>query len=403
MWRKSLLSLLVVAVAAGIAMLMVARRPEVEVVDVVAQPPLVRTVTARVQALRLDVNSQGAVVPRTEAELVAEVSGRIRRVSPNFEAGGFFDEGEVLVWLDDRDYELARAASRAQLAQARVRVAREQAEAEVALEEWAELGEGQASPLVLREPQLQEARAALAAAEAQLARTELDLERTRVQAPFAGRVRSKEADVGEFVNRGNAIAEVYAVDWVEVRLPVPDDELRFLDLEISYADAGATALGPEVELAADFAGQHNEWRGRVVRTEGELDPQSRMVHLVARVEAPYARPKDREVARPPLAVGLFVVARIHGRTIEGLIELPRSALRGERQVLVVDREDRLHHREVEVLRRTPRSVVLSAGLEEGERVCVSPLDAVVEGMAVRVVEESAGGANAGIPSAGGSS
>ena len=390
MWRKVLLPVVVVAGGVALAAALVINRPAVEVVEPEVLPPLVRTVTARAASVRLDVRSQGTVRPRTEAVLVAEVPGRIVWTAKTFEVGGFFREGDTLVRLDDRDYELARASAEAQVAQARVRVARELAEAEVALEEWAELGEGEASPLVRREPQLQEARAALAAAEAALARAELDLERTRIRAPFEGRVRAKRSDLGQFVGRGTPVAEVHAVDTLEVRLPVRDEELQFIDVGLSFEDA-RPAGGAPVSLSALFAGSRHSWPARVVRTEGEVDLESRMVHLVAEVDHPYRRVDDAS-AGMPLAVGMFVDAVIEGVTIDGLVELPRAAMRGDRHVLIVDAEDRLRRREVALLRRERDAVVVRGGLADGERVCVSPLETFVEGMPVRAVEESPQGA-----------
>ena len=381
MWKKLILPLLVLGLGIAGAMVMVQAKPEVDTVEPEVSLPLVRVQPVHEQSIRLEVHSQGSVLPRTAADLVAEVDGRIVEVAADFESGGFFREGEVLLRLDDRDYELARASAAAQVAQARTRLAREEAEAEVALEEWQELGEGQATALVLREPQLQEARANVAAAEATLARAELDLERTRIRAPFAGRVRQKHADVGQFVNRGTPLGAIHSVDTAEVRLPVPTNQLRYLELPVAYQDSRDLGKGPRVTLEADFAGRRHSWVGRVVRSEGEVDLETRMVHLVARVEKPYERSTSAP-NRPPLSVGLFVEARIAGRQVDSLIEVPRSALRGDHTVLVLD-GDRLRLRDVEIFRRRPSSVLVSGGLTSGESVCVSPLDAVVDGMRVR--------------------
>jgi RND family efflux transporter MFP subunit len=333
--------------------------------------------------------------------LIPEVAGKVAALASDFAAGGFFERGEVLVRLDARDYELAVTQAEAQVAQAEVALTREAAEAEIAIAEWEDLGRGsEAPPLVRREPQMAQARAAVAAARAALARARLNLERTVIRAPFAGRVRTKNADLGQYVTPGQPLGQIYAIDYVEVRLPIPDDQLAFLDLPMAYRSQGprTSGEGPIVTLEADFAGQRYQWQGRIVRTEGEIDPRSRMVHLVARVEDPYARGDDPR--RPPLAVGMFVQAEIEGRRGEALSILPRVALRGsgegggDRVLVLTEGEDvegsaegRLRFRSVQVVRTAGDLAYLAEGLAAGEAVCVSPLQATVDGMRVRFVEE----------------
>lgn len=386
---KLVLPLVILVAAAVGAAMIVSARPEVEVVEPVVDPPLVRVVAVTPAPVTQDVTSRGTVMPRTEATLVAEVAGRIDWVSPSFASGGFFAAGDALVRLDARDYELAVTRARAEVARAEVAVAREEAEAEVARREWIALGRsGEPPALVARGPQLAEARAAVAAAEAALAQAELNLERTTLRAPFAGRVRDKQADVGQYVAPAQPLARVYAVDYVEVRLPVADDQLAFLDVPLAYRGAAATADGPIVTLRADFAGRTHDWRGRIVRTEGEIDARTRTLNLVARVDHPYARQGDR----PPLAVGMFVEATIRGRTVPDVVELPRVALRegGAVPRLLVADGDRLRFREVTVHRRQGESVFISGGLAAGDLVCISPIEAPADGMRVRVARADVG-------------
>jgi multidrug efflux pump subunit AcrA (membrane-fusion protein) len=142
-----------------------------------------------------------------------------------------------------------------------------------------------------------------------------------------------------------------------------------------------------VIVSADFAGRRWSWSGRVVRVESEIDQLTRMLHLVARVEAPFA---DDGSGRPPLAAGLFVEAVIHGRRRQGLVVLPRAALRDGGHVLVVDADERLRRRAVDVLRLERGRVVLADGVRPGERVVVSLLEAATDGMRVRPAEADAG-------------
>ena len=291
---------------------------------------LVRVITVEPETLSLKVRAEGTVAPRTESQLVPEVAGRVVEVSPSLAAGGFFEEGEALLKIEAREYDLAVIRANAAIAQAKLRLATERQEAEVARKEWRALGQGEPNPLVVREPQIAEALAALASAEAALAQAKFDLERTVVRAPYAGRVRSKQVDVGQFVQRGAPVATLYSVDLAEVKLPIPDAELEFVNLPLAYRGAAESARGPAVTLTARFAGREHKWRGRIVRTEGEIDPATRMVHAIAQVEDPYA--PGRDARRPPLAVGMFVEAEIDGRRVSNIVRLPRTALRGDSRV-----------------------------------------------------------------------
>ncbi len=388
-------AILVFGVAGALAIVESRPEPARSVPEVVV--PLVRVQEVRFEDVLLTVTSQGTVSPRTESVLVPEVAGRVIRVSPAFAAGGFFEASDVLLMIDPRGYREALVRAEAEVAQARLRLTREEAEAEAAVREWNELDLDEApSPLARREPQLASAAAALAAAESTLDRARRDLEQTTIRAPYAGRVRGKSVDVGQYVAPGTPLATIYAVDYAEVRLPIPDDELAYLDLPLDYRGA-ANQTGPEVVLRSDFAGRRHEWRGRIVRTEGEIDTRSRMVHAVARVDDPYGPGEDPH--RPPLAVGMYVEAEILGRTVRDVAVLPRSSLRGE-QLLVVDGDDRLRPRGVEVLRRMDDSVVVRSGLAAGERVCLSPLAAVTDGMRVRTLRPPGGIEGGGLLSEG---
>jgi RND family efflux transporter MFP subunit len=379
------LPLLVIAVGALGAVAMIKARPDPQTVIPEPPVPLVRVQRVELQDLSYTVMSQGTVKPRTATILVTEVSGRIVEVAPSFEGGGFLQKGELLVRIDDADYRQAVIQAGAQVAQAELQLAREQAEAEVAVEEWQDLGGGEVSPLTLREPQVADATARLGSARAALERAERDLQRTEVRSPYAGRLREKSVDVGQFVNRGARLADIYAVDYAEIRLPIPDADLAFIDLPLDHRDLKRTGGGPAVTLRAHFAGRLNEWHGRLVRTEGEIDPRSRMVHAVAQVKDPYGL--SREAGGPPLAAGLFVEAEIEGISVEDVVVLRRSAMRNRSELLVVDEDDRLRFRTVEILRTTPDSVVIGSGLQPGERVCLSVLAAVTDGMKVRPLDE----------------
>lgn len=388
---KILLPILVLGVGLAAAVIMVRLRPQAETRVPESIAPLVRVRTVHFEDVRLSVHSQGSVAPRTQTTMAPQVRGKVVKISPSFVSGGFVKKGELLVELDPLDYELAVIKATATVAHSQVRVAREQAEARVAEREWQDLGDGEASPLARRELQLQEAQAEFDAAQASLRQAEANLARTRLHAPFDGRVRSKSVDVGQFVGVGQPLGVVYSIDVAEVRLPLPDGQLAYIDLPLVFreetpSDTPRNEL-PEVTLRTNFAGATHEWSGRVVRTEGEIDPRSRMVHVVVQVKDPYAA--SEEGGRPPLAIGMFVDAEIYGRTLTNVTKVPRAAIRNNNQVLVVDQQDRMHFRNVEIVRMQGEEAIIRHGIESGERICLSTLAIVTEGMQVRSIEADA--------------
>jgi RND family efflux transporter MFP subunit len=373
----------VLLVGAGVSSTMFTLKPEAPTRTPVTVIPQVRVVKVDIINLPLIVRSQGTVNPRTESQLVPEVTGRIIEVSPAFVAGGFFEAGDILLRIDPHDYEQVIVQREAEITAAQLRIAEEEAEKELAQWGWDRIGTGEARSLTMREPQLASAKANLAAAQANLETARRNLDRTQVRAPYAGRVREKSVDRGQFVTMGTPVARIYAVDIAEIRLPLPDDELAHLDLPLNYRGDAGRIRGPRVRLQANFAGQVYEWQGRIVRTEGEIDTRTRMVHVVAEVNNPYGRGDDPN--RPPLAAGMFVEAEIEGRVAKEVAELPRAALRGTSQVLVVDSNDRLQRRNVTLLRTTPTHIIVTEGLDAGERVNLSSIEAVSDGMEVQTV------------------
>ncbi|MDE0952975.1 MAG: efflux RND transporter periplasmic adaptor subunit [Halioglobus sp.] len=379
---KRFLPLFVVLGGFAAAALLIATGPQVQPQAAKLVPPLVRTLTVQPGTHQFNVRTHGSVVPRTESELVPEVDGRVLRVSPALVSGGFFSKNDVLLEIDSLDYDVALEQARAGIARAESDLDNERKDHE-RQEDLVTKGSISASQLDNSLNRVTIAKATLREARARLARAERDLARTSITAPYDGRVRSERVDAGQFVRRGEAIGTIYAVDFAEVRLPIHANELAYLDLPISKAGQ-ALATQSKVTLSAEFAGSLHSWQGKVVRTEGELDPMTRMVHVVAQIANPY----DSRQQRAPLAVGLFVDATIHGKTISNATVLPRSALRRGNQVFVVDEQDRLRFRTVNVLRLVDDQVYIGEGLSVGERVCVSALQSTADGMLVRVVKDA---------------
>jgi len=354
-------------------------------VEVVAEPyehivPTVRVTRAEPGTEYLSISSQGTVQPRSQSELIPEVTGRVTWMSPSLVNGGAFREGDVLLRIDDADYRTLVERSEAALKRAEI----EYKHASDELQRLASLNKRQlASQQQLddahRSAQVDEA--TMVEARSDLDQARRDLARTQLQAPFDGLVRSEHVDVGQFVTRGQEIGTIYATDYVEVRLPISADQLIYLGLPISTRGQIPKPLRPPVTVAADFGETRLLWQGELVRLEAEVDERSRMMYGVARMHI-----ADNDDS-PLLPVGMFVQADIRGRQVDNVFRLPRSAMRDDNQVLVVDAGNRLHFRQVSLLRLEHDDVLVSEGLNGGDLVCVSPLQTVVEGMLVKPVTE----------------
>ncbi len=392
--------LCVVAAAAFGVKVMIDSRPIAVSKPPVVVPPTVRVAVVTTAPRRIDVHASGTVVPRTQTRLSAEVAGRVLSISPSLRSGGFFEAGETLVEIDPIDQELALQKAHAEVAKADRMLAWELAEADASRREWTATNGTEPPPLVARAPQVAEAKANLAAQVAARAQAQRDLDRCTVKAPYAGRARTKSVDVGDYVQRGTELAHVFAVDAAEIRLPIADTEFEFLDVGLDYRGDPRTErrTGPKVTLRARFGGRVHAYEGVLVRTESELDARTRMVTAVVEVEDPYARSGDAQ--RPPLAAGMYVDATIHGRTFDAVVTLPRTVLRGASSVHVVDAEDRLRFRDVDVLHTDRDTVTIAKGLAAGERVCLNRVEAASDGMRVTVVDRAPGEPN-GAPSNGG--
>ena len=378
------LGLIGLSIVVVIAMVAIAQGKRPERKEDTVQAVLVEAIPAQKATLNFTVNTQGAVAPRTETTLVSEVAGKIVSVSPNFISGGFFRKGEVLLQIDPSDYETALLRAQAAVASRKAQYADQKARSDQALKDWRNLGrEGEPSDLVLRKPQLAEAQAGVQAAEAELQEAERDLQRTQIQVPYDGLVRSKMVDVGQYVGPGTPLGVTFAIDTAEIRLPLSSNDLEFL--ELPSATRLDTAHRVPVTLRADDGGAMQTWNAEIVRTEGVIDASSRVLYAVAEVVDPYG--VLGQSAQPELRMGTFVRAEILGRRIEDVIVMPRSVLRPDNTVLIANENDQLEVRPVTVERAEPRRVYISAGIREGERVITTSMDAPIPGTQLSVAAE----------------
>lgn len=339
--------------------------------------------------LDFTVKAQGEVRPQRELVVAPQIAGRIAYVSPDFIDGGFIRRGQVLVRLETADYQLAVVRAQSGVASAEQRLAREVAEAEIARQDLENLGITDSSPLARREPQLAEAEAALESAKAQLADAELALNRTAVIAPFDGRVREENVDVGQFASPGQSLGRVFATDVVEVALPITDEQLGQLGLPLAFAETASQA-GPRVVFSAPVAGIDRQWTGRVTRTSAAVNSQTRLINVIAELNDPYGAGSDQGA---PMAPGLFVAAEIDGTKIEDLLVAPRSAIRGGNNIFIGEPA-------AGELRIFPVDLVYSSNegawfrsenVDVGSLAIVSPIRGSNDGMSITILERLADG------------
>jgi len=327
---------------------------------------------------------QGEARPRVEATLPAQVAGRLVWVSPKFAEGGAFTEGETLARIDPADYQLAVVRARSQVAQAEEGLVREEAEGELARQDWQALGRGEPPPLAVREPQLAQARAALAAAQASLRSAELDLARTNIRAPFTGRMRERRANVGDYVGPGAPVAVMFSTDTMEIRVPLTDTDLASLRAPLGFA-ATAANPGPAAHVNIMMGGRILTWEGRLVRTEAAIDARTRLVYGIVEVPNPFG-PGNAA----PLAPGMFVTVRLEGAASETLVAAPRSALKRNEFVYVVRQDNTIDIRQLRPAQTTADEVLFRDGVADGERVVVSVLSSPRQGMSVTPIDRAGG-------------
>ena len=440
---RILLPLIVIFTCLGLTRWMVKNKKEPERFAHPISPVVVEVVRLQKESYQVILESRGVVRPHTESTLIPEVSGRIVDVSPNFREGGFFEKGEVLVTIDDRDYqgaitmaESALLSSRLDLEQERLRVknyetdlslaqsdlaraqqnlAEETARANQAREDWERMNpKKQPDDLVVRKPQLAAAASSLKsiesrieqiqrnielgpqeilaaegvvrATEAELTDRTRALERTKIVVPYEGRILEKMVDIGQYVAPGNVLASLFAVDYVEIRLPLTNRQLGFIQLPEKYKEGDNPTKGnqPEVVIKTKTGGQIYEWNGSIVRSEGAIDSQSRQLFVVAQVHDPYG---SQNKGRPPLKIGQFVEAELHGVTLEDVFVLPRSAVRENRFVLMVDENNKIRREEISILWADSGNIVIRDPEKEGHILCKTPLLFAVNGTEVRPIME----------------
>lgn len=404
----------VIVVGTLVTVLLIVFRPSPDTREPVSKPMAVNALTVHKRDITIEIPSQGRVAPRLKTVLTSEISGNVIEVSDEFVNGGFVRQGQLLLKLDDRNYRATVKRAEADVAKFDKLLIQEKAQAQVAYKQWKSNQNVKRTPealsLLLRKPQLKEAEASLEFARVELERARADLQKTVLTAPFDGIIKQKFVDYAQYVVAGTTIAELVGVEYAEVRLAIPQDRLAYLELPdftelpgtAPAADAAPEDSAPiaakakesqgvPVILESDFGEFRRKWRANIIRTEGLFDDKNYSLYVVAEVKDPYNLNPSQENSRTvtePLLMGTYVEASITGREFKSIATLPRHALRAGNHVWIIDENDRLQSRQLQILRIGGDIVYVTDGLQDGERVCLTHVGEVVPGTPVRIAEEA---------------
>jgi len=344
---KILLPVLIVVVAVLVARALVASRPELQTSDVAISLPRVKVMDVTLGDVPVTIITHGNVTARHELDLASEVTGRVIWMAPEFQPGEMVVAGQVLARVDPVAYRLALAEAKASLSRAETALADAEA--------------------FKRKASVVEGKLNIEAAGERILKAEQDLDYTEIRAPFNAVIDRQTIEPGQFINIGQTVAHLLSSDTAEVSLPVSAAESGFLDASSTEA----------VQLSAQIGAERRQWSARLLRIESRVDRQTRVVPVVVEVVAPY----DSRVHAHTLPLGLFVEAQIPGKPIASAVRLPSSALQSDDSVFVLV-ENSLRRRPVTIAHRGGDTVVVGSGLEEGERVVITRMEVMFEGMKV---------------------
>ncbi len=337
--------------------------------------PIVRVENIQFSPLTLTVNSHGMVKPKYETKLVAQVTGEIVELSNEFVRGGLVKQGQLLARIDPSDYQAALIDAQATMASARAALEQEVAHGKVAEREWQQITDSSPTELSLRKPQLAQELARVKAAQASVLRAKRNLERTEIRAPYDAMIDSRHIGLGSFVSAGSQIGHILSIATAEIRLPVADNQFRFLK------DFGESAL---VTLIGEYAGAKSQWQAKIIRSEGVVDSKSRMNYLVAEVADPYGLSSENN--KIPLRFGSYVNAEILGVELLNATKIPRHLVING-QVALLAHDSSLHYTSIDIIRQQGSEVIVTQGLVDGDKLIVSALDYPVNGMKLALADE----------------
>ena len=328
---------------------------------------------------QVQISSNGTTTPLTQTVLTAEVGGEVIYRSKKFAEGASVIEGEILAKIDDTDLQLQYKNALLQLANAEVQYSLQLAEAEVAKEAWDKIGDGVASDLTLKKPQLKQAEAFLEVAKAQVSSAAKKLNKTEIIAPYAGRIQNVNIDLGTTIIPGQPVGAMYTSSEIEITLAVKDNDLQFLSIPMDGRKLNPSEQA-SVVIESFYKGKNQSWKGKLERVDGVIDPVTRMINLIAVFKNDFI-----EIDKPNLPIGLFVEAKIDGITLKNIFEIPINSISEDNEVYIVDKDNQLELRELTILKKYSEFVIIKDGLKAGERLVTSKLSTASDGIKVNPV------------------
>lgn len=328
---------------------------------------------------QIQISSNGTTKPLTQTVLTAEVGGEVIYRSKKFSEGSSVIEGEILAKIDDTDLQLQYKNALLQLANAEVQHSLQLAEAEVAKEAWEKIGDGIASDLTLKKPQLKQTEALLEVAKAQVNSAKNKLNKTEIVAPYAGRIQSVNIDLGTTIIPGQPVGAMYTSSEIEITLAVKDNDLQFLSIPMDGRKLNLSEQA-SVVIESFYKGKTQSWEGKLERVDGVIDPITRMINLIAVFKNDFI-----ETDKPNLPIGLFVEAKIDGITLKNIFEIPINSISKDNEVYIVDKDNQLELRKLTVLKKYSEFVIIKDGLKAGERIVTSKLSTASNGIKVNPV------------------
>ena len=328
---------------------------------------------------QVQISSNGTTTPLTQTVLTAEVGGEVIYRSKKFAEGSSVIEGEILAKIDDTDLQLQYKNALLQLANAEVQYSLQLAEAEVAKEAWDKIGDGVASDLTLKKPQLKQAEAFLEVAKAQVSSAAKKLNKTEIIAPYAGRIQNVNIDLGTTIIPGQPVGAMYTSSEIEITLAVKDNDLQFLSIPMDGRKLNPSEQA-SVVIESFYKGKTQSWNGKLERVDGVIDPVTRMINLIAVFKNDFI-----ETDKPNLPIGLFVEAKIDGITLKNIFEIPINSISEDNEVYIVDKDNQLELRKLTILKKYSEFVIIKDGLKAGERIVTSKLSTASNGIKVNLV------------------